>query len=85
MLYGFKALKIEESTKDIRKNVALLGRHLNAYDEYFKKVGKSLNTTVNHYDHAQKELGKIDKDVLKIGGESPEIEKLELDHPKTED
>jgi DNA recombination protein RmuC len=85
VLYGFKALKIEESTKDIRKNVALLGRHLNAYDEFFVKLGKSLNTTVNHYDHAQKEFGKIDKDVLKIAGEAPEIEQIALDRPKTED
>ena len=82
VLYGFKALKIEESTKDIRKNVGLLGRHLAAYDEFFKKIGKSLNTTVNHYDHAQKELGKIDKDVLHIAGESPEIEQIALDRPK---
>ncbi len=85
VLYGFKALKIEESAKDIRKNVALLGRHIAAYDEYFKKLGKSLSTTVSHYNGAEKELGKIDKDVLRITGESPEIEKLELDRPKLED
>ncbi|MCK5096238.1 MAG: DNA recombination protein RmuC [Candidatus Pacebacteria bacterium] len=85
VLYGFKALKIEESAKDIRKNVGLLGRHLAAYDEYFKKLGKSLGTTVNHYNSAEKELGKVDKDVMKIAGESPEIEKLELERPKLED
>lgn len=85
VLYGFKALKIEESAKDIRKNVALLGRHLAAYDEYFKKLGNSLGTTVNHYNNATKELGKVDKDILRITGESPEIEKLELDRPKQEE
>ncbi|MCK5027677.1 MAG: DNA recombination protein RmuC [Candidatus Pacebacteria bacterium] len=85
VLYGFKALKIEESAKDIRKNVGLLGRHIAVYDEYFKKLGKSLSTTVNHYNGAEKELGKIDKDVLRITGESPGIEKLELDRPKLEE
>jgi len=86
VLYGFRAFKIEESAKEIGKHVENLSRHLNAYDSYFKKVGNSLGTTVNHYNAAQKELGKIDKDVTRITGQSPEIESLVLDSPsKTED
>ncbi len=81
VLYGFRAFKIEESAKQIGKQVELLGRHLQAYDEYFKKVGNSLGTTVNHYNAAQKELGKIDKDVAKIAGEGMEIEMLALEKP----
>ena len=81
VLYGFRAFKIEESAKEIGKHVENLSRHLNAYDSYFKKVGNSLGTTVNHYNAAQKELGKIDKDVTKITGQSPEIESLVLDAP----
>jgi hypothetical protein len=44
-------------------------------------VGNSLGTTVNHYNTAQKELGKIDKDVAKITGEGMSLESLSLDKP----
>jgi DNA recombination protein RmuC len=81
VLYGFRAFKIEESAKQIGKHVESLARHLKAYDDYFKKVGNSLGTTVNHYNTAQKELGKVDKDILKITGDSPSFEKLLLDKP----
>lgn len=82
VLYGFRAFKIEESAKQIGKQVEQLGRHLKAYDEYFKKMGNSLGTTVNHYNAAQKELGKIDKDVTKITGESIETDSLLLERPQ---
>ncbi len=82
VLYGFNALKIEESAKDIRKNVELLGRHLAAYDEFFNKLGKSLSTSVNHYNRAQKELGKVDKDVLRITGERMDVEPMKIDRPE---
>lgn len=85
VLYGFRAFKIEESAKQIGKQVEQLSRHLKAYDEYFKKVGNSLGTTVNHYNAAQKELGKIDKDVTKIAGESMEIDMLAIDKPQKDD
>ena len=66
VLYGFKAFKIEEQARDIAKNVEALGRHINAYQDYYKKLGASLSTTINHYNAGTKELGKIEKDVLKI-------------------
>ncbi len=84
VLYGFRAFKIEESAKLIGKQVEDLSRHLKAYDEYFKKVGNSLSTTVNHYNAAQKELGKVDKDVTRITGSSMEIEQLALSGPEKE-
>jgi DNA recombination protein RmuC len=83
VLYGFRAFKIEESAKQIGKHVESLSRHLKAYDDYFKKVGNSLGTTVNHYNAAQKELGKVDKDITKITGDSMEIEHIALDKPQT--
>lgn len=82
VLYGFKAFKFAESSKEIIKKVESLSRHLNAYDDYFKKVGNSLGTTVNHYNVAQKELGKIDKDVAKITGGSMDFETLSLEKPQ---
>ena len=66
VLYGFKAFKIEEAAKDIAKNVEALGRHINAYQDYYKKLGASLSTTINHYNTGTRELGKIEKDVLRI-------------------
>lgn len=84
VLYGFKAFKIEETAKDIAKNVEALGRHLKAYEDFYKKVGTSLSTTVNHYNAGYKELGKIDKDVLRITGTSVEIENMALDRPQME-
>lgn len=81
VLYGFKAFKIEETAKDIAKNVEALGRHLNAYQEYYRKLGTALSTTVNHFNAGSKELGKIDKDVLRITGESAELETPLLERP----
>lgn len=85
VLYGFRAFKIEEAAKDIMKNVEALTRHLKAYEDYYKKVGASLSTTVNHYNAGYKELGKIDKDVLRITGESAEFDTLLLDRPVLEE
>ncbi|MFT6829509.1 MAG: DNA recombination protein RmuC [Candidatus Paceibacteria bacterium] len=81
VLYGFKAFQIEKSAVEIQKNVQKLGRHLAAYNEVFTKMGNTLGTTINHYNSASKELGKIDKDVTKITGESPGLETNLLDKP----
>ena len=78
---GFKAFKIEETAKDIAKNVEALGRHLNAYQDYYKKLGNSLSTTVNHFNAGAKELGKVDKDVFRITGESAELDTPLLEKP----
>lgn len=85
VLYGFKAFKIEETAKDIAKNVENLSRHLKAYEDYYKKMGNSLSTTVNHFNAGAKELGKIDKDVLRITGESTGLEVELLEKPQAED
>ncbi|MBU0597124.1 DNA recombination protein RmuC [Patescibacteria group bacterium] len=85
VLQGLRALKIEEGAKSIQKNVEMLGKHVKAYEDYMKKLGSSMSTTVNHYNTAYKELGKIDKDVVKITDGEKVIEPLELDRPKTEE
>ena len=85
VLQGLKALKIEESAKEIIKKVEDLGKHLKSYDEYHAKLGNALATVVNHYNTSGKELKKIDKDVLRIAGSSPELTLLEVEKPKTEE
>lgn len=82
VLQGLRALKIEEQTKEIIKNVEGLQRHIAAYDDYLKKLGNNLSTAVNSYNTASKEFKKIDKDVVKIAGGESRIELLELDKPK---
>ncbi|MBI4137973.1 MAG: DNA recombination protein RmuC [Candidatus Wildermuthbacteria bacterium] len=78
VLHGFKAFKIEESAKDIIKNVENLSRHLRAYEDYYKKIGVSLSSTINHYNSGSKELGKIDKDIMRITGEASGIQEPQL-------
>ena len=85
VLYGFRAFKIEESAKHIEKRVEELGRHLSVYDEYMKKLGVTLGTSIGHYNTAYKELKKIDKDVLRITGEEIGIEPALLDKPTFEE
>lgn len=84
VLQGLKALQIEESAKEIIKRVEELGKHLKSYDEYHTKLGNSLSTVVNHYNAGNKELKKIDKDVLRITSNSPELNLLEINKPEFE-
>ncbi|MFH0923189.1 MAG: DNA recombination protein RmuC [Candidatus Falkowbacteria bacterium] len=84
VMQGLRAMKIEESAQEIRKGVEKLTRHLYSYDEYFKKVGSSLSTTVSHYNNAHKQFNLIDKDVAKITGGEAKIEPMEIEKPKTD-
>ena len=82
IVQGLKSLEIQKDTDKIRKNIEQLQKHLIAYDGYFKKIGNSLGATVGHYNSASKELGKIDKDIVKIGGGDSVIEPESLDRPQ---
>lgn len=84
VLQGLQALKIEEGAKSIRKNVEALQKHILAYEDYMRKLGSSMSTTVNHYNNAYKEFGKIDKDVVRIVGGEQKVEILQLDKPDTD-
>ncbi len=82
VLQGLRALSIEESAKEIRGRVEELGKHILAYDDYFKKLGNNLSTTVNSYNAAYKELNKIDKDVVRITGSEKKLEVLQIEKPQ---
>ncbi|MDD5693478.1 MAG: DNA recombination protein RmuC, partial [Patescibacteria group bacterium] len=84
VLQGLKALAVEESIKEIVDNISKLGNHLSSYESYFQKLGTNLSTTVNMYNSANKEFGKIDKDITKITGESIGSEILQIDKPTDE-
>ena len=85
VLQGLRALQIEESAKEIRKRVEELRRHIGSYENYMKKLGTHLGTTVGMYNSASKEFGKIDKDVMRISGKSAGIEPMVLDKPQAEE
>jgi DNA recombination protein RmuC len=83
VLQGLKAFKMQESVRDILKLVENLGRHVGSYETYMQKLGNNLGTTVNMYNEAYKEFGKIDKDVLKLteGKVGGKVEAMTLDKP----
>lgn len=87
VLQGLKALEMGENITRALKGIEVLGKHVNAYDDYFKRLGKHLGTTVNTYNHASREFKKIDKDIYKLteGGIGGQIEVELLDPPHVED
>lgn len=85
VLQGLRSLQIEEQAKDIQVRVGQLGQHIGRFEEYMQKLGSSLSTTVNHYNTAHKELGKVDKDIVKIANSEPSVESLLIDRPQKDD
>ena len=84
VLQGLRALKIEESIKEIIKNIGDVSKHLLSYEEYMKKLGNNLGTTVGMYNQAYKEFKKIDKDITKIAGKKSGVDPLELEKPNND-
>ncbi|MFA5163607.1 MAG: DNA recombination protein RmuC [Patescibacteria group bacterium] len=82
VLQGLKAMKIEESAKEIKANIEKLGKHMLSYEEFLKKLGLSMSTTVNHYNNAYLEFRKMDKDIMKITGGDSRVEALQIERPK---
>jgi DNA recombination protein RmuC len=85
IVQGLKSLEIQKDTEVIRKNIEQLQKHLLGYNTYFGKLGNSLGATVGHYNNASKELGRIDKDIVKIGGGELSVEVSLLDKPLNDD
>lgn len=85
VMQGLRALQIEESAKEIRKQVEKLAKHLLSYEDYLKKMGGYLGTTVSMYNKAYQEFGKIDKDVVKITEGDKFVEVLQIEGPKMEE
>lgn len=82
VLQGLRSLQIEEQAQDIQVRVGLLGVHIKNFDNLLSKMGKSLSTTVNHYNNSYKELAKIDKDIVKISGGDIQTEPQLVDRPQ---
>ncbi|HEY0965513.1 MAG TPA: DNA recombination protein RmuC [Candidatus Saccharimonadales bacterium] len=84
VLQGLRSLQIEEQAKDIQVRVGKLGVHIAKFELFMQKLGASLGTTVNHYNNAHKELGKVDKDIVKIAEREQSVDPLLLDKPSDE-
>lgn len=82
VLQGLRSLQIEEQAKDIQIRVGKLGQHIGKFEDFMQKLGNSLGTTVNHYNAAHKELGKVDKDVIKIAASSAGVDPLLIEKPQ---
>ena len=82
VLQGLRSLQIEGQAKEIQQRVGQLSAHLERFDEYMGKLGRSLETTVNQYNFAHKELNKVDKDMIKISGTDSVVKQLEIDRPQ---
>ena len=85
VLQGLRSLQIEDSAKEIKKNVEKLMKHISSYDVFLQKLGQNLNTTVNAYNITYKEFQKMDKDVLKVTGNKAGVEALTVDKAKLTD
>lgn len=85
VLQGLRSLQIEDSAKEIKKNVEKLMKHISSYDVFLQKLGQNLSTTVNAYNTTYKEFQKMDKDVLKITGDKAGVDALSIDRPKLTD
>jgi DNA recombination protein RmuC len=84
VMQGLRSMKIEEQAMEIQQRVGELGRHIVAHEDAMQRLGNSLGTTVGHYNKAHNELGKIDKDVVKITGGDRGVEPLSLDRPSVD-
>ena len=85
VLQGLKAMRIEESAKDIVKRVGELGKHLKSYEDVHQKLGNAISTVANHFTKSNNEFRKIDKDVMRITGEAIEIETINIEKPQIEE
>ena len=85
IVQGLRSIEIQKDTEKIRKNIEQLSKHLLAHNGYVQKLGNSLGTTVGHFNVTYKELGKIDKDIVKIADTEPVVEPAILDRPNLED
>ena len=82
VLQGLRALQIEQSAQQIRERVEQLQKHLISYDDFMRRLGNNLGTTVNMYNSAYREFKKVDKDVTRITEQESGIEPLEIDKPQ---
>jgi DNA recombination protein RmuC len=81
VLQGLRALRIEESAKNVITNVESLQKSLLNYESFLRKLGDNLSTTVNAYNRSYKEFSRIDKDIVKITKKKDKVKSLKIEKP----
>ncbi len=82
VLQGLRALRIEETAKQIRTQVEKLERHFFNVDELMKKLGSQLGTVIRTYNQSYQEFGKAGRDIAKITGKEKLIKPESVDLPE---
>jgi DNA recombination protein RmuC len=82
VIQGLNALQIEDSAREIKKNIAGLVKHIKATDVFLQRLGRNLSATVSNFNNLGQELQKIDKDVFKITGQQAQVENSFLKKPE---
>ena len=82
VLQGLRALQIEESAKEIKKQVEAFRKHILNYNVFLQRLGNNLSATVNAYNFAYKEFSKIDNDMAKLTEGKREIEPKQIEKPE---
>lgn len=85
IVQALRSMEIHKDTEKIRKNIEQLGKHLVAHNGYMQKLGSSLGVTVGHFNTTYKELGKIDKDIVKIAETETVVDTMLLERPSLDD
>jgi DNA recombination protein RmuC len=85
IMQGLRSMEIHRDTEKIRKNIEQLQKHLISHNGYMQKLGNSLGTTVGHFNTTYKELGKIDRDIVKIAETEATVDPILLDRPSLDD
>jgi len=85
IVQGLRSIEIHRDTENIRKNIEQLQKHLISHNAYMQKLGNSLGTTVGHYNTTYKELGKIDRDIVKIAETKATVDPLLIEKPTLDD
>jgi DNA recombination protein RmuC len=85
IMQGLRSMEIHRDTEKIRKNIEQLQKHLVAHNAYMIKLGSSLGTTVGHYNTTYKELGKIDRDIVKIADTDASVDPIVIERPRIDE
>lgn len=84
VLFGNQRMKIQEAAKDIIKNVSQLAKNLAAYQDAHNSLGKSLSAAVGHFEKSGKAYRAIDKDVVRVTGDSIGLQLEGVERPSLE-
>ena len=66
MIQNSEQLHFKENFDTIKKDFLNLAKHMKSYTDLHIRLGKSLNSTVNHYKNTNTKYKQIHKDVKQI-------------------